>query len=243
LGLSFPEVAPCAWFAVFEFRSDSNVNDEVRVVLADDSTNVLWPLGDGWFRWSFQLPGYTDPDVERLAKYRQRFGEPTERVKDRLDGTSGDLNTLPDERLAGLMRERAPWFTGSIDEVGWRTVVRFERRLATGFGKGRCWLVGDAAHLGAPMAVQSLNVGLAEAHDLSRAIVASLRDGRGTEPLEGYENRYMAEWKRLQGVERTIEPLPQVDPWVWENRDRLLSCLPAHGAELSALASQLRLRV
>jgi 2-polyprenyl-6-methoxyphenol hydroxylase-like FAD-dependent oxidoreductase len=243
LGFKFPEVAPCAWYAVFEFRSDSDVRDELRIVLGEKTTNVLWPLGEGWFRWSFQLPDYIDPVVERFAKYRERFGEPTERIKDRLEGTSGDVNVLPNERLAQLVRERAPWFKGSIEEVGWRTIVRFERRLASGFGHGRCWLAGDAAHLGAPMAVQSLNVGLAEAHDLSAAIVDSVRNGRGTEPLQAYESRYLSEWRRLQGLDRAVEALPQVDPWVWENRDRLLSCLPAHGSELSLLAGQLGIRV
>jgi 2-polyprenyl-6-methoxyphenol hydroxylase-like FAD-dependent oxidoreductase len=243
LGLRFDEAAPCVWYAVFEFHCDADVQGEVRIAVGEKTTDVLWPLGDGWYRWSFQLPDYTDPETERLAAYRQRFGEPTDRIKDRLDGTTGEVNMLPDSRLAELVKERAPWFSGNIDEVGWRTIVRFERRLASAFGKDRCWLAGDSAHLGAPMAVQSLNVGLAESRDLSAAIVAALHDGRGMEPLREYENRYMAEWKRLHGLERTVEPLADVDPWVWENRDRLLPCLPGYGSDLSQLASQIGIRV
>ena len=82
LGLTFPEVGPCAWYAVFEFRSSANVREEVRVALGERTSDVLWPLGDGWFRWSFQLPDFHSAEDDRLAKYRERFGEPTDRVKD-----------------------------------------------------------------------------------------------------------------------------------------------------------------
>ena len=33
IGIDFPEVAPCAWYGVFEFRSDADLPPEVRVVL------------------------------------------------------------------------------------------------------------------------------------------------------------------------------------------------------------------
>jgi NADPH-dependent dioxygenase len=243
LGLQFSEVGPPAWYAVFEFRSDAGTDDEVRVAVGDRTTDVLWPLGEGWFRWSFQLPDYTDPEVERLAKYRERFGEPTDRVKDRFQFTSGDVHLLSDSRLRQLASERAPWFTAPIHEVGWRTVVRFERRLASGFGSNRCWLAGDAAHLGAPIGVHSLNVGIAEARDLSEGIAAISGKGPDTDSLRDYESRYLAEWKRLHGIETTPEALPGADPWVWENRHRLLACLPASGPDLSSLASQIGLRL
>jgi NADPH-dependent dioxygenase len=243
IGIEFPEIAPCTWYGVFEFRSDADVPDEVRVVAGERTTDVLWPLGNGWFRWSFQMPDHVDPEVDRLSSYRERYGEPSERTKDRLQYTAGDVNVLPDSELKHLISERAPWFRGAIHEIGWRTVVRFERRLATGFGKGRCWLAGDAAHLGSPISVQSLNMGLLEARDLSDAIRAALRNGGGADMLAAFSNRYMAEWKRLQGVERLVEALPGVDPWVWENRERILSCLPAHHADLTELAGQIGLRV
>ncbi|MDZ4797287.1 MAG: NAD(P)/FAD-dependent oxidoreductase [Bryobacteraceae bacterium] len=243
LGFSFPEVGPCAWYGVFEFNSSADIEEEVRVVLGERTSDVLWPLGDGWFRWSFELPDFHNAEDDRLAKYRQRFGEPTDRVKDRIDSTTGDVNTLPDRLLKELILERAPWFEGSVDEIGWRTAVRFERRLSSGFGRDRCWILGDAAHLAGPIGVQSLNVGLTEAADLGQAIAKALRGSGGSTELQAWENRYMTEWRRLQGIDGTIEPMPCVDPWIWQNHARILPALPAHGADLSSLAGQIGITV
>lgn len=41
-------------FAIFEFLGPLNVQHEVRVVLAGDSSNVLWPIDAERGRWSFQ---------------------------------------------------------------------------------------------------------------------------------------------------------------------------------------------
>lgn len=240
LGFTFPEVGPCSWYAVFEFRSDAGSADEVRVAMAERTADVLWPLGEGWYRWSFELPDYHSAEDDRLAKYRARFGEPADRVKERLESTTGDINHLPDSMLRGLIAERAPWFTGSIEETGWRTAVRFERRLASGFGRGRCWILGDAAHLAGPIGVQSLNVGLAEAAELSTAVAEAVRAG-GTKALTAWEAKYMVEWRRLQGIDGAVSSDGGADEWVWSNRARILPVLPASGPDLSALASHLGL--
>ena len=240
--IRFPETGPSSWYGVFEFQSDADLR-EVRVMLGEQTTDVLWPLGGEWFRWSFELPGYIDAEAERFIAFRQRFGEPSERIKDRRHGTAGEVNILPDSELHRLIAERAPWFSGSVRNVGWRTVVRFERRLAASFGQGRCWLAGDSAHLGSPIAVQSLNRGLVEARDLSRAIASALRNGRGTALLQEYSETSVSEWKKLLGVDLAVEPHAGVNPWVWENRSRILSSLPAYGADFSLLARQIGLRV
>ena len=238
LGIEYPEVAPWAWYGVFEFSSDADLPNEVRVVVGAGTTDVLWPLGNGLFRWGFELTD-VDPDVASDVTYRHRFGQPSERNKDRTHDTIGEVNILPDHRLRELIAERAPWFKGNVGEIGWRTLVRFERRLATAFGKDRCWLAGDSAHLGNPIGVQSLNVGLAEARDLCEAIAG----GGSNEALREYDARYTAEWRRLQRPEWAVESGDGVDPWVWENRNRLLPCLPAYGGDLSELAGQLGLIV
>src|SRR3954465_14231363 len=77
-------------------------------------------------------------------------------------------------QLSELLRRRAPWFDASVNAVTWRTLARFERRLATAFRKGRCWLVGDAAHLTGPVRTHSMNVGFREAHELTTALAQVL---------------------------------------------------------------------
>jgi 2-polyprenyl-6-methoxyphenol hydroxylase-like FAD-dependent oxidoreductase len=149
---------------------------------------------------------------------------------------------LDETVLQRFVGERAPWFRGSIDNLSWKTVVRFERRLASAWGRGRLWLTGDAAHLTGPVGIQSMNVGLAEANDLAEALARVLRERGDPQQLEKYGQRWTAEWRRLQGLEGGgLVPHPEADPWVAQHAPQLLTCLPAHGSDLSALAGQLRL--
>ncbi|HEX6199471.1 MAG TPA: FAD-dependent monooxygenase, partial [Thermoanaerobaculia bacterium] len=64
LGAELEEVGEPELYAVFEFTSDAPALDEVRVVLDEHGTSVLWPLGGERFRWSFQVESST-VDVAR----------------------------------------------------------------------------------------------------------------------------------------------------------------------------------
>ena len=60
LNTPFPEVGPAQYYGIFEFTSDFDLHHEARVVLTESSTDILWPLPDGYCRWSFQLPDYSE---------------------------------------------------------------------------------------------------------------------------------------------------------------------------------------
>lgn len=240
IGARFDEVSPSSYYGVFEFHSDAAIAGEVRIGISERTTDVLWPLGGGWFRWSFQLADYVDPEIERLAAYRERYGDPSERFKEREDTSQAEINILAKEQLHEFIASRAPWFGGSVDEVAWRTVVRFERRLASCFGRDGCWLAGDSAHLGNPIGVHSLNVGLAEGRDLSAMMSSCLSSGHIGNGSLGYSARWQSEWKRLL---TPPEALPDTDPWIREHRHQIGPCLPAYGENLTALAAQLGLRM
>ena len=111
LKADFPEVSPAQHYAVFEFQTDAELGEELRIVLAERTTDILWPLPGRCCRWSFELPDYHDP---------------AERQKDRLFGSPGSAEypVLTAENLKALLTARAPWFTGSIGEITWRNVVR-----------------------------------------------------------------------------------------------------------------------
>jgi len=248
LNIDFPEVGPAAYFAVFEFKSNIDLKDEMRVVLTPDAVSTLWPLPGGYVRWSFQLPGYTDQDAEALKDklFTAGFGYfPTKRFKDRtIQSGSGEIPMLETEYLKELLAERAPWFHGSIGEFSWRTIVRFERRQSKAFGRDRMWLAGDAAHVTMPAGVQSMNMGLFEGHDLALTLARILTKGdSSSSELIAYNDRWMAEWRRLQSMDGGLRPRSDTDPWVTANADRLLPCIPAHGGELFRLAAQLNLEV
>ena len=76
-----------------------------------------------------------------------------------------------------MIAERATWFRGRIDQINWRIMVRFERRLAKSFGQNRVWLAGDAGHLTGPAGMHSMNVGLREALDLAAILDGVLHKG------------------------------------------------------------------
>ncbi|MCC6408433.1 MAG: FAD-dependent monooxygenase, partial [Planctomycetes bacterium] len=116
LEVDFPEVARAQHFAVFEFGTDYDFEHELRIVLRTTDANVVWPLPEGRCRWSFELPGYDDPD------------DPREKTRHVFELGSGRYPMLEEKNLYTLLEERAPWFDGRVEEIDWRLVVRFERR-------------------------------------------------------------------------------------------------------------------
>jgi 2-polyprenyl-6-methoxyphenol hydroxylase-like FAD-dependent oxidoreductase len=246
LGYDFPEVGQAQYFAVFEFSTDADLKHEMSIVFGDRAADVLWPLPGGDCRWSFLLPGHSDPSAEGIKNVLESsgFGHfPTERIKDRVLSSEGAHDEiLSDENLRRLIAERAPWFQATINLVKWRSVVRFERRMATGFGQGRLWLAGDSAHLTGPVGVQSMNAGLAEAHDLAFVLASVLRDGTQPAMLNAYNQRSLDVWKQLHGAAGELQPGPAADPWVASHASELLSCLPATGPRLNVMAAQLGLK-
>ena len=99
------------------------------------------------------------------------------------------------------------------------------------------WLAGDAAHLAGPAGVQSMNLGLTEASELAGIIAA----GGAADAFAAYDARWINEWRKLLGVSASLHADPHPDPWIAARASRLLSCLPAHGEELAALAGQVGL--
>ena len=148
---------------------------------------------------------------------------------------------LDEQNLRRLLAERAPWFGGRTEEINWRLVVRFERRLAQRFGAGRVWLAGDAGHTTGPVGMQSMNVGLREAHDLAAMFAGILRSGESLDGLDRYQRARQAEWRTLLGMEGIPTARDQANPWIAQRRDRLPMCLPASGMRLTELVQQLGL--
>jgi 2-polyprenyl-6-methoxyphenol hydroxylase-like FAD-dependent oxidoreductase len=209
LGLRYEDTGEAERFTVFEFVSSGELPQDMHVVFHADTVNVLWPLGSGRARWSFQARSPEDQP-------------PTS------------------ETLERLLRERASWFDAPVDEVVWTTSVLFERRLASAFGRGRIWLAGDAAHITGPVGVQSMNVGLAEAHDLALRIATCL--GGGASTLDEYGTRGQREWRTLLGLAGRSAPRAGAALWVREHAGRLGACIPAAGGDLERLSGQLGLQ-
>lgn len=229
LGIEFPEVAPSQYFAIFEFRTDADLRHEMALVFDEKTTNVLWPLPNGCCRWSFQLEDFED------------WFLPREKDRNELEIDQARYLLLSEDRLRNWLRTRAPWFEGSIDEIRWRKVVRFDSRLAAAFGAGRMWLAGDAGHMTRPGGIQSMNVGLQEAYDLATAIADALSDRGTCDPFARYNRERLETWSFLLGLNGRLRADSEAEPWIRRHVARMLPCLPASGDDLMALAAQVGL--
>ena len=230
LGTPLEEAGPSQVFAIFECTAPA-AGDEERLVLREDSVNALWPLPGGRARWSMEIAA---PDVSSADRFKGRL---TTMLGERF------FPHLDETRTRALLSERASWFASRAGDIGWSIEVRFERKLAASFGRGRVWLAGDAAHLTGPAGMQSMNAGLAEAQDLAVRI-ASIRSGRARlDALEGYGRERLADWSFLLGRRGGLRPGPSAPEFVARNAARVLPCLPAIGADLPPLAAQLGLEV
>jgi 2-polyprenyl-6-methoxyphenol hydroxylase-like FAD-dependent oxidoreductase len=229
LGIENTRVAGPAFFAAYEFEADEPGETEVKVVLDDVTTNVLWPLPGSRYRWTFQLVKGEGvgafPEKERRSV---RFAQQT--VDEELR-----------QHVERVAKQRAPWFSAHVRGIRWCTDVVFEQRMAKQFGRGHCWLAGDAAHQTGPVGVQSMNVGLCEAAALVNRLRMILRERASLEVLEAYNRERHKEWQRLLGLSGGPKPRGDTNPWVSQRRAKILPCLPGSEADLTGLAAQLGL--
>ena len=210
-GIEMAEYGKGQAFAVYEIEATGELPAEVRVILDPDVTSVYWPLEEGRCRWGFQI-----------------------------QDTSGHVATM--ERLEQLIAARAPWWTARPTRMYWSAVALFESRLARNFGHGGVWLAGDAAHLAAPVGVHSMNYGLVEARELAMCISRIQRRSSATSILQEFATETHEAWQWLLGAgQEEVRALPGADPWVQENRARILACVPASGDDLVPLLGQIGL--
>lgn len=229
LATEYDTVGQSEFYAVYEFESDWDVRDELRIVLDEGTTSVLWPLPKNRLRWSFQLQEEHLQDFPAKERRSLIVGDP-------------ELERADREFMGKLLQRRAPWFPSIIQELGWSADVEFVHRLARSFGRQHCWLVGDAAHQTSPAGMQSMNLGLLEAERLAGALIKILRENGSSELLERYDHACRQEWQPLLGLGGcSVRPRPKTDPWTQARSGRILTCLPASGDEYRQLLGQLQL--
>ena len=229
LGIEYELSGTAQSFVGCEFTSETSGEDEVRVVMDETTTNVLWPLSENRYRWTFQLI-HSEAPAEFPEKERLSAPQAEKLLNDRIRAN-----------LHKLVHGRAPWFTAEIKDILWCKQARFEQRLGKSFGRDRCWLAGDAAHQTGPVGVQSLNAGFAEAEQLAGILTKILHEEAPMAALETYERERQMDWRRLLGLTGGLRAKNGSDAWVQKRSARLLSCLPASGEDLPRLAGQLGL--
>lgn len=112
------------------------------------------------------------------------------------------------ELTEDLVRSRiARGFTVGYRSSTWFATYRLHHRVAARFRNGRCFLVGDAAHIHSPVGGQGMNTGLQDAHNLACALADVLVGGMPERRLDRYEaerrpvaRRLVATTDRLFGL-------------------------------------------
>lgn len=127
----------------------------------------------------------------------------------RILGVVRDADLAEGGRLPeALVRSRiARGFTVGYRSSTWFATYRLHHRVAERFRAGRCFLVGDAAHIHSPVGGQGMNTGLQDAHNLACALADVLVGRMPDRRLDRYEaerrpvaRRLVATTDRLFGL-------------------------------------------
>jgi 2-octaprenyl-6-methoxyphenol hydroxylase len=135
-----------------------------------------------------------------------------------------NISTLSDTQMAAEIERRSHSVLGKVQIEGGRGVFPLSTATATRLGAGRVALIGEAAHVIAPIGAQGLNLGLRDAATISEIVVAGHREGKDVGELtERYD--------RMRSADTTSRMLA-VDLL---NRSLLSDFLPLQGARAAAL--------
>lgn len=228
LDAEFPELHPAEHFAVFEFSSDDDLPQTPELAITHGNRNLFWPLDAHEARWAFQ---HENLAVGHFSREKNRDVV--------MRDASANLNLGMFSDLLGM---RAPAFKAMPAKLFWRAAVRFERRLASPMGRGRVWLAGDAAHLASPLAMQSINRGLAEAVDYAQLMAAIIREREALHRLEERAEAHLANWRWLAAAPREARAEGS-SSWLGQNASAIVDALPGNNQDIHALAGQIKLQV
>ena len=134
------------------------------------------------------------------------------------------LSELSDAEMAAEIERRSHSILGTVEVERGRGVFPLITATATCFGTRRVALVGEAAHVAAPIGAQGLNLGLRDAATISELVVAARREGQDlADTIDHYD--------RMRRADTTSRMLA-VDLL---NRSLLSDFLPLQGARAAGL--------
>lgn len=128
------------------------------------------------------------------------------------------------EESSGGLDQRIRKIVGGQDyEIVWKSVYRFHQRIASSFGAGRVFLIGDAAHIVSPFGARGLNSGVQDAENLAWK-VAFVANGWAPEGLlDTYDiERRAAAEENLAITGATMDFLVPSTEQQWKRRRQTL---------------------
>ncbi|MDF2431503.1 MAG: hypothetical protein JWP44_1134 [Mucilaginibacter sp.] len=85
----------------------------------------------------------------------------------------------------------------NIVQINWFTTYKLHHRMADKFSQGRCFLVGDAAHIHSPVGGQGMNTGLQDAYNLAWKMAGVVNQQLNLKILNSYAAERMPIAKEL----------------------------------------------
>jgi 2-polyprenyl-6-methoxyphenol hydroxylase-like FAD-dependent oxidoreductase len=126
-----------------------------------------------------------------------------------------------------------------FDACSWFSTYRIHHRAAARFRAGRCFLLGDAAHIHSPVGAQGMNTGLQDAHNLAWKLALVVREGAGAALLDSYEAERIPVARRLLATtDRAFRLVVSDHPVAGLLRTQVLARLAAfamHSSSVQAL--------
>lgn len=135
----------------------------------------------------------------------------------------GDYD-LTGEEFSGALDDRIRQIVGDIPYwIVWKSVYRFQSRVASRMRIGRVLLAGDAAHIMSPFGARGLNSGVADAENAAWKLAFVLHGWAPESLLETYhQERRAAALENIEVTTATMDFLvPQTAEQAWTRRQIL----------------------
>lgn len=217
LKMGWEPAAEAQIVAAFEVDTPLELGTEMRVTLGPSTQSSVWPLPEGGVRLNFAMPPHRAAFTPLL-----RRGE------------------LPDrEDLLALVRAHAPWLGEELlGEMRWAYLEQVIPTIAQPVQREHAWLLGESAALLLPLASQTLNLGLRQAHELAVAL-----EGAGEPSTERFQEFARARSAASEAAAHLSARYDagKAERWLSMNYPALLPLLPAAGAQLDGMARRLGL--
>jgi 2-polyprenyl-6-methoxyphenol hydroxylase-like FAD-dependent oxidoreductase len=119
--------------------------------------------------------------------------------------------------------QREAGSTLSFRKTLWFSTYRIHHRCAVRFRQGRCFLLGDAAHIHSPVGAQGMNTGLQDAYNLAWKLALVATGKAGDSLLDSYEAERLPIARRLLATTDRLFMFIVSDTWLTgEIRTRVL---------------------
>jgi hypothetical protein len=189
-----------------------------------------------------QMTGPMVPDEVNIYLWREGFhlffpmhGTDHWRLVGILPPELRDRDDLTFEDVIPAVRQEAGTEL-SFKACSWFSTYRIHHRRAARFRDGRCFVLGDAAHIHSPVGAQGMNTGLQDAYNLAWKLALVVSGRAGTALLDSYADERVPVAQRLLSSTDRAFSLVVSDSWLAALfRTRILAKIAAFAMSLDRI--------